>query len=1217
MKFIRILVFSLFLAPVASFGASNEFMVAAQLLAAAKSADIQQVQALVNNGADVNFVDSTGLSIVCTALMNNDVRAAQILQMYGADASNCDRQIKRFNNKNKPKGGGGLFSGLSSAQGIGLAAAGAAVVVGGLFLLTDVFDPGNDNDSSNGSGDRPSNNPNENPGGGDVVAAFTLPYGPGCDATTGVCDSVDYWSPDTDDVRAWDFAYMKPFNYLMMAFAYNSMARGYEGQEIVRITSDKTPFNLGSLPFVGGAPDGGKPVAVATVTANGVNATGSLTDGWLDWVDANQVGYAQSQCTQYGKESSQCTTAVAALVERSRKFYNRESLTDLGDLTERTGFDFSGHGTVFGSASEQEGMMAKVVAGWTYNRLGNVGDYLGFVPNGQLVVYRTGGGLALDTVVGASSNASGATDWRDGDTFLLGGVEYKITLGDDGTFTAIDVADESNTLSGTKSGVSLNFVQNGTNYEALFNGNVNSLKTIDLMNYSAMLNAANLNSSDGAVVGVIANVAQNPASVNLGYLKMSDFKAGIAQSTTDAARMTSYMNYIDAYYNLDASNDSVVNSPGMDAKKLYTVVGSNQNQIIVNSVGAYEYGVGTDKAIAPLDPTFENFAPAIWTDLEHLFASVVAVQTQKGTSSVGQVSGYTGPNSTVGKVVLSDWPDGYNDNGTPDDTSDDFYDTIYASRKCGDAGLGVNGVDPWCFAAPGKSSEMAVASMAGAIASVQSAFSYLDNDEIFALLALTADGAYLGTNPDTGKPWAATADGSLEGLVSYLKGRYELPGDYSPDTNAEYLKAFKEVFGYGLINLERATKPGTSVYYYNGDNIVSTDGNAFWRAATNTVFRPSSVLNLRGATIRAPYFDVLENIDGSLSLPRVWENEFAFGAGDERGLYMGDVLGDLKTRRENTQRNQIGAIGLTMAFSERAYNDNLNGLDNLALDYAAGRWNFGASYQHYFTDGVSRFSGLANPVLGLMSNAVVSDVAYNSGKWSFGARAFSGAITDEGLLENDPTVSSQYMPARLGLMQGGATHIAWTGDKFKFTGSVGNAHESDTLLGAQTGGVLNLGDGDTMYVDAVAQYKLSDDIDLMARATFAQTKSNAGGDFIVGLSDIESNAFAFGANIGNFEFSVSQPLAITDGVLQYAYAEYDVVKGDDNKYELNIVDTHVEDLSLKSEKRETRFMATYRHQFGEFTDGAIGFIYRVNPNHTDDFGNESVFMMKVSHRLGI
>ena len=44
MKYIRILLVGFFLAPVASF-AANEFMVAAQLLAAAKNADIQQVQA--------------------------------------------------------------------------------------------------------------------------------------------------------------------------------------------------------------------------------------------------------------------------------------------------------------------------------------------------------------------------------------------------------------------------------------------------------------------------------------------------------------------------------------------------------------------------------------------------------------------------------------------------------------------------------------------------------------------------------------------------------------------------------------------------------------------------------------------------------------------------------------------------------------------------------------------------------------------------------------------------------------------------------------------------------------------------------------------------------------------------------------------------------------------------------------------------------------------
>ena len=64
-------------------------------------------------------------------------------------------------------------------------------------------------------------------------------------------------------------------------------------------------------------------------------------------------------------------------------------------------------------------------------------------------------------------------------------------------------------------------------------------------------------------------------------------------------------------------------------------------------------------------------------------------------------------------------------------------------------------------------------------------------------------------------------------------------------------------------------------------------------------------------------------------------------------------------------------------------------------------------------------------------------------------------------------------------------------------------------------------------------------------------------------------------------------------------------------------DARVADLSLRPDVRETRLTGAYRHKFGEFTAGAFGFIYRINPNHTDDFGNESIFMLKMSHRLGI
>ena len=231
--------------------------------------------------------------------------------------------------------------------------------------------------------------------------------------------------------------------------------------------------------------------------------------------------------------------------------------------------------------------------------------------------------------------------------------------------------------------------------------------------------------------------------------------------------------------------------------------------------------------------------------------------------------------------------------------------------------------------------------------------------------------------------------------------------------------------------------------------------------------------------------------------------------------------------------------------------------------------------------------------------------------------AFSGAITDEGLLENDPTISAQYMPAKLGLMQGGQSHVSWENDSFKFVTAFGVAHETDTLLGAYTDGLLNLGAGDTTYVDVVSQYRVMEGFDLMARATFAKTSSDTSGDFILGMSDIYSNAFSFGADVGDFEFSVAMPLAITNGSMSYAHAEYDVIETEDNDYVLDIVDTHVADLSLAPNKREVRFSGAYHHKFGEFTDGAFGFIYRLNPNHTDDFGDESILMMKLSHRLGI
>ena len=62
---------------------------------------------------------------------------------------------------------------------------------------------------------------------------------------------------------------------------------------------------------------------------------------------------------------------------------------------------------------------------------------------------------------------------------------------------------------------------------------------------------------------------------------------------------------------------------------------------------------------------------------------------------------------------------------------------------------------------------------------------------------------------------------------------------------------------------------------------------------------------------------------------------------------------------------------------------------------------------------------------------------------------------------------------------------------------------------------------------------------------------------------------------------------------------------------------HVEYVDLTPQKRELRFVGEYKRALGDWTDAGAEFMYRVNPNNISAFGNESIFMFKVHHRMGI
>ncbi|MCQ2562326.1 MAG: hypothetical protein MJ158_01765, partial [Alphaproteobacteria bacterium] len=723
-------------------------------------------------------------------------------------------------------------------------------------------------------------------------------------------------------------------------------------------------------------------------------------------------------------------------------------------------------------------------------------------------------------------------------------------------------------------------------------------------NYIALNNALTLTDTNyKSKVDVIANSSVIPTLYSNDTATLYD-ALGFSDKQSDL--QTNFYNLVHNYY--DTQTESTENEIANFYKKL-----SVSNAIAVFSTGRF-----VDDLPSVKEATFENAAPLIFDGIQNNFVSVVAVgMSGNGTADyVGSdISAYAPSN----KITLSAWGQ---------DTDMDGTTEYYKSRICGVAGLGVSdSVNPWCFASAGITDELAVSSAAAAIGVVKSAFGDApkfignENQYVLSLLALTADGPYLATDSD-GNAFNVSTDSSTGvetyAVAEYLRNKYLLPNQYRWTTDKEYLTKFKEVYGYGLINLERALTPSKNVYFYNGKYIVSNKGNAYWRSASNTMLNLSGAFNLGQQKIKTSYYDVLSSSDLSFQLPRVWTDEISLGTNNKHGLYMGDVLGEFNVDTKKHTMQKIGKnIEFDMQISERTYNDKYNGLDRLHFGYAENNMNIDFDYQYKFTNGESRFDGRANGILALASNTLSSNFAYKVGQFEFGGSAFSGNITDDNLLENDPTISAQFESARLGFVNGGSMNMGYSNHNLQFNMSAGIMNESDTILGTYTGGLLSLSGGKTQYVDTSLRYSFTDNINMFMRGTFGNTTTDITGGIITNISDLRSNAFAIGLDINNFNITLSEPLAITNGKMGYGYADYIITENSFGNYDLTITNAHTENIDLSVDKREFRLNTSYKYAVTDFTDAGLGLIYRVNPNNTDDFGNETILMFKLHHRLGI
>ena len=405
-----------------------------------------------------------------------------------------------------------------------------------------------------------------------------------------------------------------------------------------------------------------------------------------------------------------------------------------------------------------------------------------------MTVFRTGGGTGMLALASPVKSAGTYTDEGDsvfgtGDTINLYGVDLTITLDTDGyAFVATDGGSNTyNGYIGTDGMIYVDSDDDAAADEAYTIESDNSLTldkesgAIDYLNYKSLIAGGVLWYNGDLANGLSRPDAIANASVVSGLYARDSKTVSDILAYDASAWETQFATFVNSYYDQNTTDGTGGSNdlPGTDAATFFGALGSSYSPLVIFSTGAAE--TNSTYSDSTLTASFENSAPIVFNNLKLLFKSIVAVSDSSTTNSTSTASGY----SVNGKVVLSQW-------------QDVAAGKYYKARACGVAGTGAGSIDPWCFAAAGVTDELAVASMAGAVGSVKSAFSYMNNKQIFALLALTADGPYLGTT--TGGT-ALTDDQ----LIAYLKDMYQMPNEYKYrwETGGEnYLDVFKEVFGY-------------------------------------------------------------------------------------------------------------------------------------------------------------------------------------------------------------------------------------------------------------------------------------------------------------------------------------------------------------------------------------------------------------------------------------
>lgn len=502
----------------------------------------------------------------------------------------------------------------------------------------------------------------------------------------------------------------------------------------------------------------------------------------------------------------------------------------------------------------------------------------------------------------------------------------------------------------------------------------------------------------------------------------------------------------------------------------------------------------------------------------------------------------------------------------------------------------------------------ATAVVAGSIAALLGAYPHMDPDQVLALLMATAD--------DLG------ADG------------------------------VDEVYGNGLINLERATQPygqliipvdWTTFAWGERWSSLYTEGNR--GTETTGIVNTGIAISATSASIGTAFGDtlalavankeivVLDEFDRGYNItldsfvnvenatPDLYYAMKQFGRVEEQKFDLSENMSlSFEVREINDFIPESGISG-SSPFTIKSFAFNFQEGDQISSVYA------GQNITHSL--GIDEFASvptgltmsndiLINPFVGFADENAIGarhKVALSS-NWSVQTSAFHGTeVYDDGLEEDEYSLLADDT-REIGEVSGSYTSFTRNFGFGSFSMQGGAIYETEAFLGSRTEGAFQLKDGTTSYFYGMyGNVQLSEGFNVFGGYTKGYSDvQTTNMSMFTDFSQVETDSFNVGATYNVSEKSkvgllIAQPLRVTK-------ASATLLLPESRDMEEDIIYTSEERLNMTPTAREIDVQLFYTlTEDKNDLKADIGIMHRFNPGHSNILPDDDTIMMKFKWKM--